>query len=458
MEQLLIVDDNEDIRTQLKWGFMNDYDVLQAADAALALQLFDKHHPRVVMLDLGLPPDADGVEEGINCLVQMLQRNPHSKIIVITGNGERQNALRSIQLGAYDYIQKPIDIDSLRIILTRTFRLSALEEENRNLLSSIAFDRRDMSGIIGQSPRMLEVFATIRKVASCDAPVFITGESGTGKELVARAIHDLSLRSSEQFVPINCGAIPENLLESELFGYEKGAFTGAHARVKGKVEYANKGTLFLDELGELPVGLQVKLLRFLQEKVIQRVGGRENVAADTRIVSATHRDIACALKDGLIREDLYYRIAVISIKLPPLRERGDDITLLANYFLNRFNTQLSKNIRGFSQEALRMLESYEWPGNIRELENRIMRAVIMSDSPVLHLDSLGFSGATKVERQPLLQTAISLKDARDQVEREMISAGLKEAKGNMAKAADLLGVSRPTLYDLVKKHGLSQDH
>jgi two-component system NtrC family response regulator len=453
MEPLLTVDDNKDIRTQLKWGFSEEYNVIPAGDAAEALLLFEKHCPRVVMLDLGLPPDEDGVEEGLGCLVQILERAPHTKVIVITGNGERQNALRAIRYGAYDYIQKPVDIESLRIILARAFRLSVLEDENRSLLSTMAHDRRDMSGIIGQSPKMLEVFATIRKVASSDAPVFITGESGTGKELVARAIHDLSLRSSGQFIPINCGAIPENLLEPELFGYEKGAFTGAHARVKGKVEYAHNGTLFLDELGELPVALQVKLLRFLQEKVIQRVGGREDITADTRIVSATHRDITAALRDGLIREDLYYRIAVISINLPPLRERKEDIPLLANFFLNRFNTQLHKSVKGFSPDALRMLEAYEWPGNIRELENRIMRAVIMSDVTVLQPDTLGFSGKICLQK-PVAAEGQTLKHARDDFESKMIVAALKDQGGNMAKAADALGVSRPTLYDLVKKHGL----
>jgi two-component system NtrC family response regulator len=405
------------------------------------------------MLDLGLPPDADGVEEGLRCLEQILQRAPHTKVIVITGNGERQNALRAIQIGAYDFFQKPADIDSLRIILARAFHLSDLEDENRRLLTSLHHVRPGIPGIIGQCPGMQEVFATIRKVAASDAPVFVSGESGTGKELVARAIHDLSVRSAAPFVPINCGAIPENLLESELFGHEKGAFSGAVARVKGKVEYAHKGTLFLDELGELPAALQVKLLRFLQEKVIQRVGGREDVSADTRIVSATNRDVAEALRDGLIRDDLYYRIAVISITLPPLRERGDDIPLLARFFLGRFNAQLGKNITGFSSDAQKMLQSYDWPGNIRELENRVMRAVIMSDSPVLTPDALGFSGNHPAQR-PVVPAGQTLKHVRDSIECEIVAAALKDQGGNMAKTADFLGVSRPTMYDLVKKHGL----
>jgi two-component system NtrC family response regulator len=453
MEQLLIVDDNEDIRTQLKWGLGREYAISLAGDGAEALELFDTRQPKVVMLDLGLPPDADGVEEGIRCLEQILERAPHTKVIVITGNGERQNALRAIQIGAYDYFLKPADIDSLRIILARAFHLSDLEDENRRLLSSLNHDRSGVPGIIGQCPGMQDVFATIHKVAASDAPVFVCGESGTGKELVARAIHDLSARSTAPFIPINCGAIPENLLESELFGHEKGAFSGAVARVRGKFEYAHKGTLFLDEMGELPAALQVKLLRFLQEKTIQRVGGRENIAADTRIVSATNRNIADALRDGLIRDDLYYRIAVVSINLPPLRERGDDIPLLARFFLERFNAQLSKNVTGFSPDALKMLQSYDWPGNIRELENRVMRAVIMSDAPVLTTDALGFSGKHSAQR-PFVTAGQTLKQVRDSIESETIAAALKEQGGNMAKTADLLGISRPTLYDLVRKHRL----
>ncbi|NVN97962.1 MAG: PEP-CTERM-box response regulator transcription factor [Geobacteraceae bacterium] len=453
MESVLIVDDNSDIRTQLKWGLSKDFEVILAGDAIEALAHLVKYEPKVVMLDLGLPPDEDGVGEGISCLARILELAPHTKVIVITGSTDRNTALKAVQLGAYDYFQKPVDIDSLRTILIRAFRLRALEDENRGLLSSIVHDRGELNGIIGQCPRMLDIFETVRKVATTDAPVFITGESGTGKELIARAIHDLSQRGKDRFVPINCGAIPENLLESELFGYEKGAFTGAASRVKGKVEYADKGTLFLDELGELPVALQVKMLRFLQEKVIQRVGGREDIPVDSRLVSATNRDIETALRDGLIRDDLYYRIAVIMIHLPPLRERGDDIPLLANYFLNRFNLQMGRGVKGFSPEALRMICSYEWPGNIRELENRVMRAVIMTDAALLQPEMLGFTEKTPINKQ-ITTEGQSLREAKDIVEAEMVKAALNASSGNMAKAAESLGVSRPTLYDLVRKHHL----
>jgi two-component system NtrC family response regulator len=299
---------------------------------------------------------------------------------------------------------------------------------------------------------MQEIFSTIRKVATADVSVLITGESGTGKELVARAIHGLSLRKKEAFIPINCGAIPENLLESELFGFEKGAFSGAHTRVQGKVEYAHKGTLFLDEIGELPLNLQVKLLRFLQEKVIQRVGGREDITVDSRIIAATNRDIAKMTEDGGFREDLFYRLAVIQIALPPLRERGDDIILLANLFLNRYSAGMRKRVRGFSAASLKRIESYEWPGNVRELENRIQRAVIMSEASLVEPEALGFAGQPLQEKE-ITVTGMTLKEARDRAEREIISIAIENG-GNMAKAAELLGISRPTLYDLAKKHSL----
>jgi two-component system NtrC family response regulator len=307
--------------------------------------------------------------------------------------------------------------------------------------------------MIGQSAQMLQVFSTMRKVASTDAAVFLAGESGTGKELVARALHAMSLRSGGPFIPINCGAIPEKLLESELFGYEKGAFTGAHARVQGKVEYAHKGTLFLDEIGDLPAALQVKLLRFLQDKVLQRVGGREDIVADTRIIAATNMDIGKAIREGTFREDLYYRIAVITINLPPLRERCGDILLLANFFLKRFAELGSKKVRGFSQTAVEMLKSYAWPGNVRELENKIQRAVIMSDSSVLDPEALGFSVEPSGHKLTATE-GLTLRDARDRVERDMIMSAVNKQGGSIAKAAEVLGVSRPTLYDLIKKHGL----
>lgn len=453
MEKLLIVDDNEDIRKQLKWGLGKDYELLMAGDAREALGSFKKHLPKVVTLDLGLPPQEDGTEEGFKCLEEMHRVAPGTKIIVITGNDDKKNALRAVQCGAYDYFQKPIDIQALKVIIHRAFHLRQIEQENQRLQQALDDKQPSMEGLVGQCPQMMQVFSTIRKVASSDAAVFLEGESGTGKELVARAIHSLSVRAKGPFIPINCGAIPENLLESELFGFEKGAFTGAHTRVQGKFEFAHKGTLFLDEIGELPANLQVKLLRFLQEKVLQRVGGREDIVSDTRVISATNVDIRKAIQEGCFREDLYYRIAVITINLPPLRERGDDILLLANLFLKRFSEQFNKKVRGFSSAAVSVMHSYEWPGNVRELENKIQRAVIMSDSAVLEPDALGFAERASYHKMSSTE-GLTLKDARDRVERDMIIAAIKNNGGNIAKAAEVLGVSRPTLYDLVKKHGL----
>jgi two-component system NtrC family response regulator len=453
MKKLMVVEDNEEIRRQLRWGLGKEYEILPAANRKEAISLFKKHAPKVVTLDLGLHPDEDGAEEGFLCLEEMLRIAPSTKVIVITGNEGRENALRAVQSGAYDFYQKPIELGDLKIILSRAYHLSAIEEENSHLLAALEHKNFDLGGILGHSPRMREIFSTIRKVASSEVSVLITGESGTGKELVAKAIHGLSLRKDEAFIPINCGAIPETLLESELFGFEKGAFTGAHARVQGKVEYAHKGTLFLDEIAELPLNLQVKILRFLQEKVIQRVGGREDIVVNARIIAATNRDIARMTEDGAFREDLFYRLAVIQINLPPLRERGDDILLLANFFLSRFSAGLRKKVRGFSAESLKLIQSYEWPGNVRELENKIQRAVIMSDSSFLEPDSLDFT------QQPLKEevtavTGMTLKEAREKAELETISVAIENQGGNMARAAEMLGISRPTLYDLFRKHGL----
>jgi two-component system, NtrC family, response regulator len=451
MKKLLIVDDNDEIRKQLRWGLGRDYEIFQAANRKEAISLFKKHSPKVVTLDLGLPPDENGVKEGFLCLEDLLGLAPFTKVIIITGNDGRENALKAVQNGAYDYYQKPLELGELKIILGRAYYLSAIEDENSELVSVLEKQSFDLGGIIGQSLQMREVFSTIRKVATSDVSVLISGESGTGKELVARAIHYLSLKKNEAFIPINCGAIPENLLESELFGYEKGAFSGAHTRVQGKVEYAHKGTLFLDEICELPLNLQVKLLRFLQDKLIQRVGGRQDIQVDARFIAATNRDLTKMTEEGSFREDLFYRLAVIQIALPSLRERGDDIILLANLFLNRYSAGLRKKVRGFSTSSLKFIESYEWPGNVRELENRIQRAVIMSDSSLIEPEALGFAGKPLKEKEISIY-GMTLKAARDRAEREIISAAMGNA-GNMAKTAELLGISRPTLYDLLKKHG-----
>jgi two-component system NtrC family response regulator len=453
MDKILVVDDSEDIRKQLKWGLGKEYEVSLAEDGKEAITFFRKHRPKVVTLDLGLPPHSDGSEEGFRCLEEILRTAPATKVIVITGNEERSSALRAVQTGACDFYQKPIDINELKVVIKRAFHIRAIEDENHWLQSALEQKKSQFGGIVGQCPQMEQVFTTIRKVASSDVSVFVTGESGTGKELVARAIHAMSLRKERPFIPINCGAIQENLLESELFGYEKGAFTGAQSRVQGKVEYAHTGTIFLDEIGELPASLQVKLLRFLQEKVIQRVGGREDIVVDARVVSATNIDIVKAIRDGAFREDLYYRTAVINLHLPPLRERGSDIMLLANLFLRRFCEGLNRKVKGFSTAAADQLQAYEWPGNVRELENRVQRAVIMSDSPLLDSSDLGFDEAPPPLRSTTVEK-MTLKDARDRVEFDMITAVLKTQGGNIAKASEELGVSRPTMYDLMKKHGL----
>jgi two-component system NtrC family response regulator len=456
MNTLLIVDDNDDIRKQLKWGLGKDYSLELAQDADHALELFRRTKPGVVTLDLGLPPHEDSSEEGFRCLKEILRLSPSAKVIVITGNDGQENALKAIQLGAYDFYRKPIDLDELRIIIRRAFHLSSLEEENRRLLS-VSFPVSDGGlGIIGQCPKMQEVFSTIRKVAESDVPILITGESGTGKELVARAIHSRSHRRTGAFVAINCGAIPENLLEAELFGHEKGAFTGAHSRNQGKLEFAHEGTLFLDEIGELPLNLQVKLLRFLQEKVIQRVGGRQDIPVDARIVSATNIDIFKAMKDGTFREDLFYRIDVVSINLPPLRERGEDILMLANVFLRRSSQEQNRKISDFSQEAIDCLQTYEWPGNVRELENKVQRAVIMTNSTLIEPKDLGFEDKPSISFGRFAPPQVAtLKEGRKLLERQMVQAALKEQAGNIAKTAEALGIARPTLYDLIKKYNIS---
>ena len=456
MEKLLIVDDNEEIKKQIKWGLGKDYSVLLAKNADEALAFFKKHQPKVVTLDLGLPPDENGTEIGFKCLREILSHPSRAKVIVVTGNDERESALRAIEMGAYDFYQKPIDLKELKIIIGRAFHLSSIEEENARLRLTLETKTSEFGGMIGHCPEMLKIFSTIRKVAPSDISVLIMGESGTGKELVARAIHLASMRREFPFVPLNCGAIPENLLESELFGHERGAFTGAHTQVLGKVEYAHKGTLFLDEIAELPTNLQVKLLRFLQDQKIQRVGGRDDIQVDVRIIAATNKDITKEIEEGRFREDLYYRIGVIAIKLPPLRERPGDIILLSRLFLNRFIREFGKKTRGFGATALRLLTDYEWPGNVRELENRIQRAVIMSESPLIEPQDLGFidveGGGQK--KSPALES-LTLREARNRAECEVILASLKKHEGNIVRAAEELEVSRPTLYDLMRKHGLS---
>jgi len=455
MEKLVIIENNMEIRTQLCWGLGKEYEVLVADNKPEALSLIKLHTPKVIALNLDFTPCETDYEDGFMCLDEILRNSPSAKVIIITGNDERENALRAVQCGAYDYYCKPIDLSEFKVILKRAFHLATIEKENSRLQNS--FEQYDTAhgGIIGKSARMREVFTSIRKVASSEVAVLITGESGTGKELVAKAIHELSRRNSKDFITINCGAIPANLLESELFGYEKGAYTGAVSRVLGKVEYADKGTLFLDEIGELPLNLQVKLLRFLQEKTIQRVGGRDDIAVDARIIAATNRDIIQEIEAGAFREDLYYRISVVNIRLPPLHDRGEDIMLLANFFLNNCGKGKGKKARRFSPDSVKLLESYKWPGNVRELENRVQRAVIMSDSPIIEPEALDFS-LEKVKDGIHSFKNLTLKEAREMIEREMVITTIGTQRNNMAKTAEALGISRPALYDLVKKLNISK--
>jgi len=456
MKHILIIEDEDDIQAQMRWGLREEFSILQASERSSALQLFNKILPPVVTLDLGLPPDERGASEGFLCLQEILKKAPETKVIIITGNSDRQNALKAIQMGAYDYYLKPIDINEIKVIIKRAFYLYEIETENRRL-HTLLNKEEGFAGMIGESPEMQKVFETIQKVATTDVTVLVTGESGTGKELVARAIHEKSPRNKGAFIPINCGAIPETLLESELFGHEKGAFTGAYTRQEGKLERAHKGTLFLDEIGEMSPRLQTKLLRFLQEKKIQRLGGTEDIEIDTRIIAATNTDLNKAMKEGKFREDLFYRISVISIDLPPLRDRGFDIRLLAHVFLDRYKVMFRKKIKGFSRAALEAIERYSWPGNVRELENKLQRAVIIADSSVIEPYHLGLKGFSEEswEKRGRRYEGITLKEARRRLEIELIENALERHNGNIKQAAEELGVSRPTLYDLINKYNLN---
>lgn len=442
---LLIVEDDVGLQSQLRWAF-SDYDTQIVGDQDAAIAAVRRYNPSVITLDLGLPPDPANVSEGFATLENILSLNADAKVIVVTGNDDHENALKAIAMGAYDFYQKPIDADVLKIIIDRAHHVYRLEQENKLLQQ--ANQKSPFEGLITSSPEMLKVCRTIEKIATTDATALLLGESGTGKEVLARALHHLSLRIDKRFVAINCAAIPENLLESELFGYEKGAFTGATKRTIGKIEYADKGTLFLDEIGDLPLALQAKLLRFLQERVIERLGGREEIPVDVRIVCATHQDLGEMMKSGEFREDLYYRLCEIIIKLPPLRERAGDAILLAKIFLSRYAEQHGRRVKGFSNDALLAIENYDWPGNVRELENKIKRAVIMAEGTGISSDELDLeSGDDAV--MPL-----NLKEAREFTERNTIQRALNHTDGNISKAAELLGVSRPTLYDLITKFKL----
>ncbi len=445
-KKLLVVEDDPGLQTQLRWCF-EGFEIIIASDRESALDALEQHHPPVVTLDLGLPPDADGTSEGFATLEQILERAPLTKIIVVTGNNERSNALQAVALGAYDFFYKPIDADLLGFIVNRAFRLREIEAENERL--SVQYPSSPLEGVITASPEMLKVSRTIEKVAPADVTVLLLGESGTGKELLARSLHALSNRENERFVAINCAAIPEHLLESELFGYEKGAFTGAVKQTPGKIETASGGTLFLDEVGDMPLPLQAKLLRFLQERVIERVGGRQEIPVDVRVICATHKDLLAMSREKEFREDLYYRISEITVRIPALREREGDVLLLARVFLEAASKKHGKQMHRFSKDALAALEAYPWPGNVRELENRVKRAVIMAENKQITSGDLELGGSGHDER-----TSFNLREIRDQAERQTVVRALGHVGGKVSQAAELLGVSRPTMYDLMKKFNL----
>lgn len=451
--KLLIIDDDEDLRTQMKWALAEDYDIVLAEDRSSAMAAMKKAQPSVITLDLGLPPVPAGVDEGFAALDEILAENCHAKVIIITGRGEKENALQGIEKGAYDFFYKPIQLDELKVVLRRAFYVSQLEQENRTLHKR--FDGSSFEGMLGTCQKMQNVYNIIRKVSNTDAPVLIMGESGTGKELVARAIHHLSIRQANPFIVINCGAIPENLLESELFGHEKGAFTGAHMQRKGRIEMVEGGSLFLDEIGDFPFPLQVKLLRFLQERIVERIGGRGQIHVDARVISATNRDLKEAMKEGRFREDLYFRLGVITIFLPPLRERGEDIASMAKTFLEHFAAENGKKIKGFTDQALEAITRYNWPGNVRELENRIRRAAIMAEGTRITPADLGLEDVIPAVREKY--NVIGLKEAREALEKDLLEKAIAYSKGNMSKAATCLGISRPTLYDLMEKLGIPKE-
>ena len=446
--RLLIVDDDPEIRTQMKWALGADYEIVLAEDRAGAVESFKANPPAVTLLDLGLPPHPNDCEEGLAALSDLLAIDRLAKIIIISGQGEKKNAIQAVGAGAYDFMCKPVEIDELKLILRRCIYVVGLEKEYREMEQKLRADV--FEEMLGASPRMQGVFAFVRKVATTDAPVLLLGESGTGKEMAALAIHRRSARKDGPFIAINCNAIPENLLESELFGHEKGAFTGAHMQRKGLMENAAGGSLFLDEIGELPPPIQVKLLRFLQEQRFQRVGGRQEIQIDTRIIAATNVDLKEAVAKSKFREDLYFRLAVVVIKLPPLRDRGEDVELLGQAFLQQFAAQCDKAGLKFTPDALRAVKRHTWPGNVRELQNRVKRAVIMSEGKRVTAIDLELSDGAD-----LVPTA-TLKQARESVEREMVEQALKKYSGKISSAAAELGVSRPTLYELMEKLGLGK--
>lgn len=446
--KLLIIEDDPGLQSQLRWCF-NDMEVFQADDSESAMTIFRKESPQVITLDLGLPPDPGGFTVGFKILNDILEIDPCTKIIVVTGQENREHALNAINSGAYDFFNKPIDAKSLTLVVERAFHLYQIEQENKALLEKTMVSPLD--GIIASSASMLKISQVVEKIAPSDLSVMVLGESGTGKEVIAKALHNLSLHASGKYVAINCAAIPENLLESELFGHEKGSFTGANNQKIGKIELANNGTLFLDEIGDMPLDLQAKLLRFLQERVIERVGGTKEIQINTRVICATHRSIKDMIEQGTFREDLYFRISDIVIELPPLREREDDIILLANYFLKKYTEIQHKNINGLSPSAENLLMQYDCKGNVRELDQIIRRAVIMSDNSLLQVEDLNIELTQETPDEDEQSDTLNLKVIRNTAERRAIRRALKEAESNISDAAKLLDITRPTLYSLIER-------
>ncbi len=445
---LLVVEDDPEIRDQMRWALDDTHIVHLAETPREALAVMKRERPSLVTLDLGLPPHPAEAVEGLALLEELLAVDRMAKVIVITGNNERTNAMAAIQRGAYDFMEKPVQIDVLKVVLNRAAYLYQLEQEYRALQERESGE--SFYEIIGSSPPMQRLFETIRRVATTDVPVLILGESGTGKELVARSLHRLSARKAGPFVVINCGAIPENLLESELFGHEKGSFTGAHRQQKGKVEYADGGTLLLDEVGEMPLGLQVKLLRFLQDGLVERVGGREQIAVNTRVLAATNTDLKAAIEKGLFREDLFYRLSVVEIPVPSLRDRGEDVLLLAQAFVSQFRDELHSRVTGLSEEARQAIRAYQWPGNVRELQNKIKRAVIMAKAQVVQ------PGDLEIPWEGAMKSSPTLKEAKAQVEKDVVQQALICQNWNISRAAEELGVSRQGLHALIQKYGLEK--
>ncbi|RVQ69263.1 PEP-CTERM-box response regulator transcription factor [Croceicoccus ponticola] len=449
LPKLLVIEDDPGLQTQLKWAW-DDFDVTCVGDRDAAITALRSEAPDVVTLDLGLPPDPDGTSEGFAILDAIMELKPDTKVIIASGHGAHESALQAIERGAYDFYAKPVKIEELSLIVRRALNLCEIERENRTLSARTGEESRVLGTLITSAPEMVRVARTIERVAPADVSVLLLGASGTGKELLARGLHDASPRRGGAFVAINCAAIPEHLLESELFGHEKGSFTGATSTREGKIEMAEGGTLFLDELGDIPLALQAKLLRFLQERTLERIGGRKSIAIDTRIVCATHRDLQAMIAEGTFREDLYYRLAEIVVTIPSLADRPGDAPLLARHFLHKFAGEMNPKVTGFSSDALAAIDAWPWPGNVRELENRVKRAVIMSDGKVVSAEDLDLA-----DPDDEIVSALNLKAAREQADRRVIRHALSRSEGNISSTARMLGISRPTLYDLMKQYDLS---